>query len=114
MADVFQHKAHEGDPVQAGFSDLRDQLRTRPDRPALRDPGRQNQLDTRLAHILDVTSDAIAALDREWNVQYLNQRARQLLGASEDIAGKNLWRELMPRGAGGLEERLRRTMQDGI
>ena len=47
----------------------------------------------------DVTSDAIAGLDRDWNFRYLNRRARQLLGANQDLEGKNLWRELFPRGA---------------
>ena len=74
----------------------------------------RDQLDARLAHILDVTSDAIAGLDREWNFRYLNRRARQLLGTHEDLAGRNLWRELFPHGAGDLEARLRRTMDQGL
>jgi len=74
----------------------------------------RDQLDERLAHILDVTSDAIAGLDREWNIRYLNRRASQLLGSSEDLAGKNLWRELFPQGAGDLEAKLRQTMDEGI
>lgn len=218
MADVFQHIAHEGDPVQAGFSRSPDEFRSRPDSSALHDilnsvpqavllldrdwriiyanaearkisripaaaigkqthwelfpetvgteleqryraamasgtsdrmqyyfrrlevwvdiglhPGEEgltlyyrdvssqkraaearDQLNARLAQILDVTSDAIAGLDREWNIRYLNQRARHLLGASEEIAGKNLWRELFPQGAEDLESRLRRTMDDGV
>src|SRR5205823_253124 len=74
----------------------------------------RDQLDARLAHILDVTSDAIAGLDRDWNFRYLNRRARQLLGANQDLEGKNLWRELFPRGADDLEVKLRRTMDQGI
>jgi len=74
----------------------------------------RDQLDARLAHILDVTSDAIAGLDRDWNFRYLNRRARQLLGAWEDLTGKNLWRELFPFGAGDLEAKLRRTMDEGV
>jgi len=74
----------------------------------------RDMLDERLAHILDVTSDAIAGLDLEWNFRYVNRRARELLGANEDLVGRNLWRELLPEGAGELEATLRRTMQKGV
>jgi PAS domain S-box-containing protein len=73
-----------------------------------------NLRDGQLAHILDVTSDAIATLDHDWNFRYLNRRARQLLIAREDLTGKNLWTELFPHGAGELETRLRRTMEEGL
>lgn len=49
----------------------------------------------RIANILESMTDAFMALDRDWRVAYLNQRAEQLLNRRrEDLVGKNIWTEL--------------------
>lgn len=41
--------------------------------------------------ILDQSPDAIAKIDRQWRVVYLNKLAQQMLAASGDVIGKNHW-----------------------
>ncbi|RRA48090.1 PAS domain-containing protein [Acidipila sp. EB88] len=54
-------------------------------------PAAQSLLAPGQAEILDASSDAIATLDRAWNLRYLNRRARELVSASGDVLGKNHW-----------------------
>lgn len=50
--------------------------------------------------ILERISDAFLALDTEWRVTYLNEKAAQIFGRSRaDLVGKQLWAE-MPEGVG--------------
>jgi PAS domain S-box-containing protein len=44
-----------------------------------------------LTSILDQTPDAIAKIDRDWRIVYLNRPARKLLAASGDVIGTNHW-----------------------
>jgi PAS domain S-box-containing protein len=44
-----------------------------------------------LTSILDQTADAIAKIDRDWRIVYLNRPARKLLAASGDVIGSNHW-----------------------
>ncbi|MDQ2835038.1 MAG: PAS domain-containing protein [Acidobacteriota bacterium] len=48
--------------------------------------------ERQLEQVLDVTTDGVIALDREWNVTYLNARAEAILAPSGQLAGKNFWR----------------------
>ena len=43
----------------------------------------------RLQQVFDVTSDAVATLNREWRYTFLNHRAKDLLG--EDLLNENVW-----------------------
>lgn len=45
----------------------------------------------RLAQFFDATSDAIVFLDRDYNLTFLNRRARQLLAPQGDLLGTNLF-----------------------
>ncbi len=44
-----------------------------------------------LQQVMDATTDAVFSLDREWRFTFLNQRAREILAASGDPLGSNLW-----------------------
>ena len=54
---------------------------------------------------LERISDAFLALDCDWHIVYLNERAAQTLGRRrEDLLGRDLWAE-MPEGVGGVFHR---------
>ena len=44
-----------------------------------------------LQQIFEVTTDAVAILDRAYNIVFLNRRAKELLAPSGNVIGKNLW-----------------------
>ena len=47
----------------------------------------------RLSQVLEVTSDAVAAIDRNWRYTYLNGNAQRLIDPDKRLIGKNLWEE---------------------
>ena len=58
----------------------------------------QERLRDRIFGILESMTDGFVALDREWNYQYVNQRAGEFLGRDpDDLIGKNIWQEF-PEG----------------
>jgi PAS domain S-box-containing protein len=57
---------------------------------------REQETARRLAQVLEVTSDAIATLDREWRYTYLNTKAQKLIGSGQDLLGKNIWQQGLP------------------
>ena len=83
--------------------------------PAKREARSREQFTTHLEQILDVTTDAIAGLDRNWNFTYVNRQARELLAAKGDLIGKNIWEQFSAADPEGTREiHLRRTMEEGI
>jgi PAS domain S-box-containing protein len=66
------------------------------------------------AALLESISDAFYALDREWRITYVNQRALDYFGMPrETVIDRNLW-ELLPVGKGTrIEEEYRRAMTSG-
>ena len=45
----------------------------------------------RFNQVLDVTSDSIMTIDRDWIVTYMNPRAREVAYPIVDVVGKSLW-----------------------
>jgi PAS domain S-box-containing protein len=43
--------------------------------------------------MLEVTSDAVASLDRQWRYTFLNRRAKELIDPDRRLLGKNVWEE---------------------
>ena len=83
--------------------------------PRKRQARSRNYFDTQVEQILDVTTDAIAVLDRNWNFTYINRQATELLAAKGDLIGKNIWEQFPaadPERA--LEIHLRCTMEQGV
>jgi PAS domain S-box-containing protein len=55
-----------------------------------------------LGTILESITDAFFALDKAWNLTYINQRAEELLGVcAHESLGRNIW-ELFPTAEGGI------------
>jgi len=68
-----------------------------------------------LRQVLETTTDAVASIDRGWNISFLNRRAKELLSPKGELLGKNLWQEF-PFAAqhGEIFNNLRRAMEEGI
>ena len=68
-----------------------------------------------LRQVLETTTDAVASVDRNWNISFLNRRARELLTVKGELLGKNLWEEF-PFAAQDEEitRNVRRAMNEGI
>ena len=95
------------DGIIVYFRDITVQKRTEDER---------NRSVNHLQQVLQVTTDAIAYIDQEWRVTYLNERAREMTAAIGEVLGKNVF-EVFPR----LEEKegelylehYRRAMNEG-
>ena len=68
-----------------------------------------------LRQVLETTTDCVASIDRNWNISFLNRRAKELLSPDRQLIGKNLWGEF-PAAAEHQEisHSLRRAMEEGI
>jgi PAS domain S-box-containing protein len=68
-----------------------------------------------LRQVLETTTDAVASLDHDWNISFLNRRAKALLSAKGELLGKNLWQEF-PFAAQHPEINFnfRRAMDEGV
>ena len=42
-----------------------------------------------LRQVLETTTDAVASIDRDWNISFLNRRAKELLSSKGELLGKN-------------------------
>ena len=60
---------------------------------------REQRTARRLAQMLEVTSDAVASIDRNWRYTYLNSNAQRLIDPEKKLLGKNLW-EAFPAAVG--------------
>jgi PAS domain S-box-containing protein len=68
-----------------------------------------------LRQVLETTTDAVASIDRDWNISFLNRRAKELLRPKGELLGKNLWLEFPVAGQHGeINHNLRRAMDEGI
>ncbi len=75
---------------------------------------REQESARSLAQVLDVTSDAVAAIDREWRYTYLNANAQRLIDPERTLLGRNIW-EAFPSAVGGPAwEIYQKTMKEGI
>jgi PAS domain S-box-containing protein len=67
-----------------------------------------------LEQVLEATTDAVASLDRDWNITFLNRRARELLSIKGDLLGKNLWQEFsFAAQHEEISRNFRRAMEEG-
>nr|WP_246500603.1 ATP-binding protein [Azospirillum rugosum] len=75
---------------------------------------RERMHDTALemASVLESTTDAVAEVDRDWKVVFLNDRAKALLPYSSSLYGRNGW-EAFPELVGGTAwDRLNHAMME--
>jgi PAS domain S-box-containing protein len=79
---------------------------------------RENERITELyRQVLEVTSDAIVGLDRNFVMTYANPRALEIYNKSgRDIIGRNVWEEFPDAAAEGSPfwEHYRRAMDEGV
>jgi PAS domain S-box-containing protein len=68
-----------------------------------------------LRQVLETTTDAVASIDRDWNISFLNRRAKELLSPKGELIGKNLWQEF-PAAAEQEEifHNLHRAMEESV
>ncbi len=68
-----------------------------------------------LRQVLETTTDAVASIGRDWNISFLNRRAKELLSPKGELLGKNLWQEF-PVAAehNEISHHLRRAMDEGV
>jgi two-component system cell cycle sensor histidine kinase/response regulator CckA len=84
----------------------------------IRELGERNQARVALqesaramTEILEKTTDAFFAVDREWRFIYLNPEAETLLGRRRDeVIGKELWKEFPQLNGSAFEVNYRRVM----
>jgi len=77
-----------------------------------RDHAEQNALSERVT-LFESMSGCFYALDRQWRLTYVNQRALDFFAAPDaDLVGRNYW-EVFPEAQGSvLEEQFRRALQE--
>jgi PAS domain S-box-containing protein len=51
----------------------------------------RDKLAEQLNQVLEVTTDSILSIDREWRITYLNPPAKEISSPSGDVLGKNFW-----------------------
>jgi PAS domain S-box-containing protein len=51
----------------------------------------KDRITERLSQVLNVTTDAIVGIDRNWVMTYLNPKATELYASDRQILGRNVW-----------------------
>ena len=74
---------------------------------------REQQMAERLSQVLELTSDAVASLDRDWRYTFLNSKARALIDPEDRLIGKNIWEEFPFAVGGPAWEIYHRSMDHG-
>jgi PAS domain S-box-containing protein len=68
-----------------------------------------------LHQVLETTTDAVITINRDWNLSFLNRRARELLSPKGNLLGKNLWQEFtFATQSGEFHHHYHRAMDRGI
>ncbi len=75
---------------------------------------REQETAVRLAQVLDVTSDAVITLDRNWRFTYLNPQASRLINRENNLLGKNVWEEFPGSQGRDSWTICHRSMDDGL
>ena len=75
---------------------------------------REVETADRLTQVLEVTSDAIFTVDRDWRFTLLNKRAAELIDPQHRALGKVMWEEFPALSDTMAGEMYRRTMNEGL
>ncbi len=68
-----------------------------------------------LHQVLETTTDAVITINRDWDLSFLNRRARELLGPKGDLLGRNFWHEFsVAAQPGGFLDHFHRAMDHNI
>jgi PAS domain S-box-containing protein len=88
-------------------------------RLASSDHGNESSLphlhEGKLAEVFECISDAFYAVDRQWRFIYVNRRAQELWGRSqEELLEKNIWEEF-PQAVGSESyQKINQAMEEGV
>jgi len=76
----------------------------------------RERIAERLNHVLEVTTDAIVTVDRNWVMTYLNPRAAQLYASDQHVLGRTVWDAFPDAASEGSPylEHFHRAMNEGI
>ena len=74
---------------------------------------REQETATQLTQVLEVTSDAIFSLDRNWRFTLLNQQAARLIDPGHRLLGKVVWDEFPAIRETETAEAYKRSMYEG-
>jgi PAS domain S-box-containing protein len=76
----------------------------------------RDSISESLQQIFAATTDAVASIDRNWRITFLNREAKELLGRSADVLGADLWQSFPGTLYDGSPyvEYYRRAMDHGI
>jgi PAS domain S-box-containing protein len=73
----------------------------------------RKRLESELDEIYGRISDAVFALDEDWNFTYLNERAHELINPEgDDLIGKNVWDQFPAADDGEFREQYERAMYE--
>ncbi|MBD2213684.1 MASE1 domain-containing protein [Nostoc linckia FACHB-104] len=76
---------------------------------------REHSLRQRLANILESMTDAFIAVNHDWQITYVNQQAVKITGlGSDQLLGKNFWRQWPGAENTTFEWEYRRALNDGV
>ncbi|RQG98651.1 PAS domain S-box protein [Natrarchaeobius oligotrophus] len=76
---------------------------------------RKAELQTELGEIFGRVSDAFYAVDDDWNVTHVNERAAEIVGRSEaDVLGRNLWDVHPGAETGPFRDAFERAMDEQV
>jgi len=75
---------------------------------------REQEIARRLAQVLEVTSDAVASIDRTWCYTFLNANAQRLIDPEKRLVGKNIWEEFPLAVSSPAWYIYHRSMDDGL
>jgi len=76
----------------------------------------RDALAEKLQQVFAATTDAVAVLDRDWRINFLNKNAKRLLGPAGDVLGKNHWETFPATVFEGSPyvEHYHRAMNEGV
>jgi PAS domain S-box-containing protein len=68
----------------------------------------------RLAQAMEVTSDGVVVLARDWTVTFLNSNAKTILDPDDRLLGKNVWKEFPAARSSNFWDFYHRAMDEQI
>ena len=75
---------------------------------------RETNTAHRLAEVMELTSDAVVSVDREWRFTYLNGNAQRIIDPENRLLAKNVWEEFPAASSGPAWESCHRSMDEDI
>lgn len=76
----------------------------------------EREKEDQLRQVMDVTTDGVFSLNRDWTFTYLNRAAREMLDASHELIGHNYWETYPENNTPGsaFYVNYHRTMDEGL